>query len=107
MKFSAEVIHQAARPNEEDRFCTVPLIGDSALSIANRVAEQAARRRFGDKGETGFALRINANTFCACIGSPAIVEGQYKLDGVTIKITLLADDEAARAELENYEPDWD
>ena len=102
MRFTADVIHQCARPHEDDRFCTVPLEGDSAMEIANRVAEAAATRRYGDDGATGMALRINANTFVAFIGLPAILEGQHKLNGVTIKITLVPDDDDARRELLTY-----
>lgn len=102
MRFTAEVIHQCPRPHEDDRFSTVPLIGDSAMEIAMRVAEAAARRRYGDEGETGYVVRINADTFASAIGKSAIVEGQHKLDGVTIKITLCPDDDAAQWELNNY-----
>jgi hypothetical protein len=102
MKFTADVVHQAPRPHEEDRFCTVPVEGDNAMQVAQRVAELAARRRYGDDGETGYVVRINANTFAAAIGTQSIVDGQAKLDGVTIKITLTPDDEDAQWEQDNY-----
>jgi hypothetical protein len=102
VKFTADVIHQSPRPHEEDRFCTVPVEGDNAMAVAARVAELAATRRYGDEGATGFVVRINADTFAASIGKAHIVEAQHKLDGVTIKITLVPDDDDAQWEHDNY-----
>jgi hypothetical protein len=102
MKFTADVVHQSPRPHEDDRFCTVPIEGDNALEIACRVAEIAARRRYGDEGATGFVVRLDAKTFGASIGKASIVEGQHKLTGVTLKITLVPDGDEAQWEQENY-----
>lgn len=102
MKFTADVVHQSPRPHEDDRFCTVPIEGDGAMDVAQHVAEIAARRRYGEDGATGFYVRRDAKTFHATIGTMSIIEGQNKLDGVTIKITLSPADDGAQWELDNY-----
>jgi hypothetical protein len=98
MKFTADVVHEAPRPHESDRFCTVPIEGDSAFEVAQRVADIAARRRFGDDGMSGFIVCTNAGEdegtrvveFRAVIGIFRLKEGMGVLDGVTINVRLNA-----------------
>jgi hypothetical protein len=88
LKMNADVKHLSARQREDDRFCTVPVEGESTWDIARTVADIAARRRYGDDGISGFVMQTDTRHFNAVIGKYRFDTGKAILDGVTIAIHL-------------------
>ena len=92
MRFSADVVHQSVRPADDDRFNTAPMEAADEWEAARRVADLAARRRYGDEGQSGFITRVGAYRFRATIGDYYLREGQAVTVGVTVAIHILAQD---------------
>lgn len=85
MRYRADVVHQSVHPSDGDPFDTVPIEGD-AYEVAQRVAELAARRRYGDDGFVGYVACVGEDRFLGAIGVYERRGGQGVTRGVTISI---------------------
>lgn len=88
MKYAADVVHHSVRPQDDDRFCTVPIEAADAISAARIVAAIAATRRYEDAGEVGYLSPTarGAGWFRAAIGVQRRSDDGIATRGVTISI---------------------
>jgi hypothetical protein len=91
-RYHSEVQTLTTRKADFDRFTVVPIEAADAISAARRIAEIAARRRYGDDGSVGYvspaALVQNMQDgfYRATIGVQHPANDGIVLKGVTISI---------------------
>ena len=91
-RYHSEVQTLTTRKADFDRFTVVPIEAADAISAARRIAEIAARRRYGDDGSVGYvspaALVHNMQDgfYRATIGVQHPANDGIVLKGVTISI---------------------
>jgi hypothetical protein len=91
-RYHSEIITLSAQKADDDRFTVVPIEAADAMSAAQRIAEIAARRRYGDDGSVGYvspaALVQNMQDgfYRATIGVQHPANDGIVLKGVTISI---------------------
>jgi hypothetical protein len=91
-RYHSEVQTLSTRAADDDRFSVVPIEAADAISAARRIAEIAARRRYGDDGSVGYvspaALVQNMQDgfYRATIGVQHPANDGVVLKGVTISI---------------------
>jgi hypothetical protein len=84
-RFHSEVVHLSTSPKDDDRFTVVPIEASGAMEAARRIAEIAARRRYGEQGFVGGVWTTeNDDRFLASIGDYHL-EGT---NGVTVGVTI-------------------
>jgi hypothetical protein len=87
MRYAADVVHQSARAQDDDRFCVVPVEAANDMEAARKVAEIAATRRYEEEGSVGrLALQSRPGWFWASIGVQEQSHDGVALRGVTISI---------------------
>jgi hypothetical protein len=91
-RYHSEVQTLTTRAADDDRFTVVPIDALDAISAARRVAELAARRRYGDGGSVGyvspaaFVHNMQDGFYRAAIGVQQRSHDGIVLKGVTISI---------------------
>jgi hypothetical protein len=88
MRYAADVVHQSARPGDDDRFTVVPVEAGSTIEAARKTAEIAAARRYEEQGSVGFLAPASRGEgwFRASIGEQRKSADGIALRGVTITI---------------------
>jgi hypothetical protein len=87
MLYAADVVHHSVRPEDDDRFCLVPIEASGAMDAARKVAEIAAARRYEEDGSVGFlSPSAKEGWYRASIGEQERSADGIALRGVTISI---------------------
>ena len=87
MRYAADVVHHSVRPEDDDRFCLVPIEASGPIEAARRVAEVAAARRYEEVGTVGFLSPTSTEGwYRASIGEQKRSHDGIALHGVTISI---------------------
>ena len=88
MKFNAHIVHLTVRAADNDRVEFAGVEATDEFDAARKVAEWAAKRKYGDEGEAGWLSRDVLGGFLSCIGVGHHTQGGHILAGVTIEIQL-------------------
>ena len=86
MRYAADVVHQSVRPQDDDRFCVIPIEVGTESEAARKVAEIAAARRYEEDGSVGYVSpTMGDGWFRASIGVQ-----QWSGDGITLVGTTIS-----------------
>ena len=92
MKYTADVVHLTARPQDDDRFSVTPVEARDEAAAARAVAHIAAERKYEELGTVGFINEAGRSgtraMFRAHIGVQYQSETGIVTKGVSISIAL-------------------